>query len=130
MIRSHGGEKFCGDTREDKHFACRTENNSFNMEEIKLSNDVIEQIKDFNHEELTEEQNLLINKLISESVDKMSVVETHINAMAQELISKLGDGEKEDELEEEKKVWKKEVEKWSEIFRSVLNGDKSNEQIE
>jgi len=31
------------------------------MEEIKLSDDVIEQIKDFNHGRLTEEQSLLIN---------------------------------------------------------------------
>ena len=34
------------------------------MEEIKLNDDVIEQIKDFNHEYLTEEQELLIDKLI------------------------------------------------------------------
>ena len=34
------------------------------MEEIKLSDDVIEQIKDFNFYDLTEEQNLLIDKLI------------------------------------------------------------------
>src|ERR1700722_6930646 len=34
------------------------------MEEIKLSDDVIEQIKDFNHDYLTEEQELLIDKLI------------------------------------------------------------------
>ena len=34
------------------------------MEEIKLSDDVFEQIKEFNHKELTEEQNLLIDKLI------------------------------------------------------------------
>jgi hypothetical protein len=34
------------------------------MEEFKLSNDVIDQIKDFNHQRLTEEQRLLINKLI------------------------------------------------------------------
>src|ERR1044072_5088761 len=34
------------------------------MEEIKLSNDVFEQIKDFTHYRLTEEQNLLIDKLI------------------------------------------------------------------
>lgn len=34
------------------------------MEEIKLSDDVIDQIKDFNHQRLTEEQNLLIDKLI------------------------------------------------------------------
>ena len=34
------------------------------MEEIKLSDDVIDQIKDFDHENLTEEQNLLIDKLI------------------------------------------------------------------
>src|SRR5579862_7312339 len=34
------------------------------MEEIKLSDDVIEQIKDFNFERLTEEQELLIDKLI------------------------------------------------------------------
>ena len=34
------------------------------MEEIKLSDDVIEQIKDFDHEELTEKQKLLIDKLI------------------------------------------------------------------
>src|ERR1043165_6543513 len=34
------------------------------MEEIKLSDDVIDQIKDFNHYKLTEEQNLLIDKLI------------------------------------------------------------------
>src|SRR6266480_4853146 len=34
------------------------------MEEIKLSDDVIEQIKDFVHYDLTEEQKLLIDKLI------------------------------------------------------------------
>src|SRR5579871_4678571 len=34
------------------------------MEEIKLSDDVFEQIKDFHHKYLTEEQKLLINKLI------------------------------------------------------------------
>src|SRR5687768_3483620 len=34
------------------------------MEEIKLSNDVIEQIKDFDCDYLTEEQELLIDKLI------------------------------------------------------------------
>ena len=34
------------------------------MEEIKLSNDVIEQIKDFNHRYLTEKRKLLIDKLI------------------------------------------------------------------
>src|SRR5436305_12564849 len=34
------------------------------MEEIKLSYDVIDQIKDFDHENLTEEQKLLIDKLI------------------------------------------------------------------
>ena len=34
------------------------------MEEIKLSDDVIEQIKDFKHNNLTEEQKLLIDKLI------------------------------------------------------------------
>ena len=34
------------------------------MEEIKLSDDVFEQIKDFVHYDLTEEQNLLIDKLI------------------------------------------------------------------
>ena len=34
------------------------------MEEIKLSDDVIEQIKDFVHYKLTEEQKLLIDKLI------------------------------------------------------------------
>jgi len=34
------------------------------MEENKLSDNVFEQIKDFNHRELTEEQNLLIDKLI------------------------------------------------------------------
>src|SRR5688500_10268674 len=34
------------------------------MEEFKLSDDVIEQIKDFNHRELTDEQELLIDKLI------------------------------------------------------------------
>ena len=34
------------------------------MEEIKLSDDVIEQIKDFNTWSLTEEQKLLIDKLI------------------------------------------------------------------
>src|ERR1700731_3539722 len=34
------------------------------MEEIKLSDDVFEQIKEFNHKELTEEQKLLIDKLI------------------------------------------------------------------
>ena len=34
------------------------------MEEIKLSYDVIEQIKEFNHRKLTEEQKLLIDKLI------------------------------------------------------------------
>ncbi|GET02602.1 kinase-like domain-containing protein [Rhizophagus clarus] len=35
------------------------------MDEIKLSDDVIEQIKDFFHDDLTEEQNSLIDKLIS-----------------------------------------------------------------
>src|SRR5436190_12713925 len=39
-------------------------NNSFNMEDIKLSDDVFEQIKDFNRRELTEKQKLLIDKLI------------------------------------------------------------------
>ncbi|EXX70517.1 hypothetical protein RirG_086690 [Rhizophagus irregularis DAOM 197198w] len=34
------------------------------MEEFKLSDDVIEQIKDFTHRELTDEQKLLIDKLI------------------------------------------------------------------
>src|SRR5579871_4768475 len=34
------------------------------MEEIKLSDDVFEQIKDFHHKYLTEEQELLIDKLI------------------------------------------------------------------
>src|ERR1043165_8255602 len=34
------------------------------MEEIKLSEDVFDQIKDFDHENLTEEQKLLIDKLI------------------------------------------------------------------
>ena len=34
------------------------------MEEIKLSDDVIEQIKDFDYKNLTEEQELLIDKLI------------------------------------------------------------------
>ena len=34
------------------------------MEEIKLSDDVFEQIKDFDHYKLTEEQKLLIDKLI------------------------------------------------------------------
>src|SRR4051794_32123742 len=34
------------------------------MEEIKLSDDVIDQIKDFNHRKLTDEQKLLIDKLI------------------------------------------------------------------
>src|SRR5436189_1395079 len=34
------------------------------MEEIKLSDDVFEQIKDFSHQRLTEEQTLLIDKLI------------------------------------------------------------------
>ena len=34
------------------------------MEEIKLSHDVFEQIKDFNRQRLTEEQQLLIDKLI------------------------------------------------------------------
>ena len=34
------------------------------MEEIKLGDDVIEQIKDFDHRYLTEEQELLIDKLI------------------------------------------------------------------
>ena len=34
------------------------------MEDIKLSNDVIEQIKNFKHKYLTEEQSLLVNKLI------------------------------------------------------------------
>ena len=36
----------------------------FNMEGIKLSDDVIEQIKDFNYNKLTYEQRLLIDKLI------------------------------------------------------------------
>jgi hypothetical protein len=35
------------------------------MDEIKLSDDVIEQIKDFKHNNLTEEQKLLIDKLVS-----------------------------------------------------------------
>ena len=34
------------------------------MDEIKLSDDVFDQIKDFNHWNLTEEQELLIDKLI------------------------------------------------------------------
>ena len=34
------------------------------MEEIKLSDDVFEQIKDFTHRWLTKEQELLIDKLI------------------------------------------------------------------
>ena len=34
------------------------------MKEIKLSDDVIEQIEDFDHRYLTEEQKLLIDKLI------------------------------------------------------------------
>ena len=34
------------------------------MEEIKLSDDVFEQIKDFDHEKLTKEQELLIDKLL------------------------------------------------------------------
>ena len=34
------------------------------MEEFKLSDDVFDQIKDFNHQNLTEEQKLLIDKLI------------------------------------------------------------------
>src|SRR5436305_14752569 len=34
------------------------------MEEIKLSDDVIDQIKEFDHKYLTEEQELLIDKLI------------------------------------------------------------------
>jgi hypothetical protein len=34
------------------------------MEEFKLSDDVFDQIKDFDHENLTEEQKLLIDKLI------------------------------------------------------------------
>src|SRR5688500_3440010 len=38
--------------------------NNFNMKEIKLSDDVFEQIKDFDHENLTEKQELLIDKLI------------------------------------------------------------------
>ena len=37
---------------------------AFNMEGIKLSDDVIEQIKDFEHDDLTEKQELLIDKLI------------------------------------------------------------------
>ena len=36
----------------------------FSIEEIKLSDDVIEQIKDFNRRNLTEEQESLIDKLI------------------------------------------------------------------
>src|SRR5438034_7990350 len=39
-------------------------NSSFNMEEIKLSDDVFEQIKDFDVHDLTKEQELLIDKLI------------------------------------------------------------------
>ncbi|RIA95728.1 hypothetical protein C1645_816317, partial [Glomus cerebriforme] len=31
---------------------------------MELNDDIIEQIKDFNHKELTKEQNLLIDKLI------------------------------------------------------------------
>ena len=43
--------------------------NNFNMDELKLSDDVLDQIKDFEHSsncyvELTEEQKLLIDKLI------------------------------------------------------------------
>ena len=38
--------------------------NNFNMEEFKLSDDVFDQIKDFNRLSLTEEQKLLIDKLI------------------------------------------------------------------
>ena len=34
------------------------------MKEIKFSDDVIDQIKDFDYKELTEEQELLIDKLI------------------------------------------------------------------
>src|SRR4051812_43404911 len=34
------------------------------MEEFKLSDDAFEQIKDFNHQYLTDEQSLLIDKLI------------------------------------------------------------------
>ena len=34
------------------------------MEEIKLSDDVFDQIKEFNYKYLTEEQKLLIDKLI------------------------------------------------------------------
>ena len=34
------------------------------MDEIKLSDDVIDQIKDFDHKNLTKEQKLLIDKLI------------------------------------------------------------------
>ena len=33
--------------------------NNFNMEEIKLSDDVIDQIKDFDHLNLTEEQKIV-----------------------------------------------------------------------
>src|ERR1051325_11166372 len=40
------------------------ENEEENMEEFKLSDDVIDQIKDFKHWKLTEEQKLLIDKLI------------------------------------------------------------------
>ena len=40
------------------------------MEEIKLGDDVIEQIKDFDHRWLSKEQKLLIDKLI----DRKSVV--------------------------------------------------------
>ena len=42
----------------------RTSYPQFNMEEIKLSDDVFEQIKDFDYWSLTEEQELLIDKLI------------------------------------------------------------------
>ena len=34
------------------------------MEDFKLSDDIFDQIKDFDHENLTEEQELLIDKLI------------------------------------------------------------------
>ncbi|POG58631.1 hypothetical protein GLOIN_2v1729069, partial [Rhizophagus irregularis DAOM 181602=DAOM 197198] len=36
------------------------------MDEIKLSDDVIEQIKDFNYQHLTEKQKSLIDKLITD----------------------------------------------------------------
>ena len=49
------------------------------MEEIKLSDDVFEQIKNFRHEELTEEQKLLVDKLILNEELKDRYTDGHQN---------------------------------------------------